>query len=316
MSGESSRKSSLSSHRSTGILPKPKVIPEFKNFCIEFNELPFPNEQEINSEYPEIMKGTNLIQLAKWFVILKFQAYTLLEERNSLKEKFAELEQKMNELSNKPKPDTTNTLDKILRKVDSVETKLKFLASGKGEIISDKPTYSEVAKLKDPTRAENVLIMRQAIFEEKQRPIYENSIVLSNVPNDCAKSMVDTLCNLSSIPSTSAKSKFINNKQQNQNSKNMIIRFDSKEHAQKVKKNFLAFKKTDNLKFGKISMRPYYSKSEMEIFQKLWSEAKELNNAANSYIWTVRNLRLTKLSEPKTWINKEKRFNLEQLFTK
>lgn len=230
----------LRSTTKRNILPKPKTILEFKNLFLDFSELPFPNEQQITQEKPEIMNGTTFDQLAGWFSILKYQAHIVLEERNNLKKCVLDLEQKLEETTKKSPNETVSTLETIIRKIDSVDTKLKFLAAnGNIENSPLKQTYADAAKSNFPkTRAEHILITRQAILEEQQRPIREKSLVISNVKKDDADLLVNSLCEISNILSTSVICKSIG-KNPNPNLKNIVLQLDTKENAQKVKKELI-----------------------------------------------------------------------------
>lgn len=313
-SSRKSKKNSLRSHTTTDISPIPKAIPFFNNLCLDFNDLPFPNGEAIKLEKPQIMKEMNLEKLAELSIILKFQIHTLLEERNSLKKENNELQQKLSGSSNSQlEIATANNLEKIIRKVDSVETKLKFLATC-GNLEIPQKSYATVAKTKLPSKAEKVMIVRQAIHEEKLRKLNENSIVLSNVLTENGDTLIKSICETAGIQTSEVTHNFIGKNNENP-LKNMVIKMDYKEHVEQVKKAFLVLKSSDESKlYEKISMRPFYSKSELELYHQLWTEAKELNNNANSYQWTVRNLRLIKLTTPKKWINTSKLPNLNILF--
>lgn len=299
----SSNKSSLSSTSKRTILPRPTARIEFKNLFLKFGELPFPSDTHITKEKSdafEIPHG----QLAEFFVIMNYQLHIVLEERNSLKKRVQELEDKTTETT---KADTVSTLDTIIRKIDSVDTKLKFLATNGISQPSAKTnpnSYADAVKSNiSATRSEQILVTRQAIFEEQQRPNREKSLIVSNVPIDVDGAIfVDSLCQINGIPSTS-----ITYKQLTKNiakSTTLLIQMDTKEHALQVKRNLIKLRVKDDIKFGKIRARPFYSTSEMARYRELWQQAIELNNLAKNYQWTVRNLHLIKQTHQKPWIYK------------
>ena len=159
-------------------------------------------------------------------------------------------------------------------------------------------SYAEAIKT-PANRAEQILITREALREENERHIRERSIVIKNVTNDL---MEELITNLSQITNVDRKSISFTKLSDSQNGLFSVrLQTLSKETADQVFKTLIRLRSQAKNKYGLMTVRHFYSKSELIFYRKLWSIAIERNNYEQAYLWKVQNLKLIKLSKPMKW---------------
>jgi hypothetical protein len=166
-----------------------------------------------------------------------------------------------------------------------------------------KGTVNEPANLKTNviTRAEQVLISREAIREEVQRPLRERSVILKNIPTNYIDYLLEKISTNCSIDRASLTYSKLSNRG---GSCLLRLQTSSNEHANQVFNSIPTIRVTNIDKLGAISARRDYSKSELTVYRHLWMVAIERNNMANKYLWTVRDLKLVQLKASANWAAK------------
>lgn len=145
-----------------------------------------------------------------------------------------------------------------------------------------------------------VLIARKAISEESEKPLKERSIILNNILAPMTdKELFQFLKPIKDGAEISGKVEII----RFSNKTTVCLRFPSRDHVQKFVRTLTNLRKTNPKIYGCVKMRKDLTKSELAIHRKLWAIAIFRNNQLNSFVWSVRNLKLVKLVKPKPWKN-------------
>lgn len=207
---------------------------------------------------------------------------------------------KMNEINSK--------LDIITEKMALIETTFEssILSNPNIEIQTNNNSYAEVAKKNVPkNNAEQVIIVRKALEEEKEHEKRGKNLILENFPQDefdLGFFMSDLLEFNGLGDEDCSPGKFM--KQKNpRKGQTILMELEYKESVEKIIRNFAKFKR-EHKKYQTINVRRDFTILELELYHSLWKIAIERNNEANLYEWTVRNLQLVKLRNPRKWNRK------------
>lgn len=253
---------------------------------------------EITSAYAEIERLRDLVYISKHLKDLfnvtntisgTLQELSTLELGNSLKS----FESKLDTISTGISiqiDDLAKVVSnaRITEKLDSIDKYLKnTYAQAASANISPKPA------------PEGMVQLRHALRDEATRPEREQNVILKGIPDGLksADIVADIATNLQ-VPAEELTFVPLGKKTP---VTTIRIKTNSKTTASKILSKLPRMCAGDPDRFKNLTARPDYSPSELIIFRDCWKTAIEKNNAANAKNWTVVNLKLVELKDPKPW---------------
>lgn len=188
-------------------------------------------------------------------------------------------------------------LAEVNPKIDKLATQISTIENGFTKI-----TYADKAKSNSNIAAASVV--RQVFIDEQNKTNREKSVILKGLPNSSnVEEIVKSIADDAKL--SEGYSFFLLKKTPESPPTAVRIKTASKEEAIRVMKSTAKLRSNNKDRYPRLSARPDYTKLEMDTFIDLWKNAIEKNNIAGKMEWTVQNLKLVRLRNPRDWTPKE-----------